>query len=171
MSNQIYYYSGTGNSLHVARELQKRIQGTELIPILGALKKDKIEVSGEIIGFVFPVYAFSLPLPVKQFLKRVIIPSTSYVFAIATRGGSPCRVFEDMDFILRRKGKRLDARFFIEMPSNYMLMAPHKYEPETQESIMKNEKIMLERMDIIYKIIRDILFTKIKYGKREDGLI
>ena len=30
---EIYYFSGTGNSLHLARELQKRIPETKLIPI------------------------------------------------------------------------------------------------------------------------------------------
>jgi hypothetical protein len=31
---EIYYFSGTGNSLHVAQEIQKRIPDTTLIPLL-----------------------------------------------------------------------------------------------------------------------------------------
>jgi len=38
MKTEIYYFSGTGNSLHVARELQKRLTGAMLIPVIGALQ-------------------------------------------------------------------------------------------------------------------------------------
>jgi flavodoxin len=37
---EIYYFSGTGNSLNVARELQKRIPKTDIIPIVSLLNKD-----------------------------------------------------------------------------------------------------------------------------------
>lgn len=43
MSTEIYYFSGTGNSLHVAKELQKRIQDTKLRPIVNHLKKNIIK--------------------------------------------------------------------------------------------------------------------------------
>ena len=39
MSPEIYYFSGTGNSLHVAKELQKRIPETKLISIVKPFKK------------------------------------------------------------------------------------------------------------------------------------
>jgi len=43
MSTEIYYFSGTGNSLHVAKELQKRLPETNLIPIVSLLNKDVIK--------------------------------------------------------------------------------------------------------------------------------
>ena len=51
---EIYYFSGTGNSLYVAKELQKRIPETNLIPIVSLLSKDIIKTDGETVGFVFP---------------------------------------------------------------------------------------------------------------------
>ncbi len=39
MRTEIYYFSGTGNSLHVARELQKRLPNTKLVSVISALKK------------------------------------------------------------------------------------------------------------------------------------
>ncbi|HQE93577.1 MAG TPA: hypothetical protein PLH19_12095 [Anaerolineae bacterium] len=42
MSTQIYYFSGTGNSLHVARELEKRLPETSLVPIISVLKDEHI---------------------------------------------------------------------------------------------------------------------------------
>jgi len=40
---EIYYFSGTGNSLYVGKELQKRIPEAHLIPIVSLLNKDIIE--------------------------------------------------------------------------------------------------------------------------------
>jgi Formate hydrogenlyase subunit 6/NADH:ubiquinone oxidoreductase 23 kD subunit (chain I) len=153
MSIQIYYFTGTGNSLHVAKELQKRVPDTELIPVMGALKNSKMTVTGEIIGLVFPIYFFSIPFPVKEFLNRVDLRPASYIFALATRGGSPCRVFSDMDQLLKKQDKSLDASFFIDMPNNYPLWAPHPYEPETQETIKNNELEMQKKLDSTCKII------------------
>lgn len=44
---EIYYFSGTGNSLHVAKELQKRIPETNLIPMVSLINKDVVETNGE----------------------------------------------------------------------------------------------------------------------------
>ena len=71
MSTEIYYFSGTGNSLHVAKELQKRIPETELIPIVSLLDKDVIKTSGQTVGFVFPVHALTIPVAVKKFLRKI----------------------------------------------------------------------------------------------------
>ncbi len=147
MNMQIYYFSGTGNSLHAAEELQKRFPEAALVPMISALKRDRIASSAEIMGLIFPLHAFGLPFPVQEFLKRVDLQSASYIFAIATRGGSPCRVFKELDNMLRKKGKALDASFFIDMPSNYMLLPA--YQPETEESLARYEADMERRLDTI----------------------
>lgn len=88
MGTEIYYFSGTGNSLHVARELHKRIPGSDLIPILSLLNNDTIKTNGDTIGFVFPVYFLTIPMPVSDFLHKLDLTSARYIFAIGTRGGS-----------------------------------------------------------------------------------
>jgi hypothetical protein len=45
VSTEIYYFSGTGNSLHVARELQKRLPDAELVPILSLEGKGAVRAS------------------------------------------------------------------------------------------------------------------------------
>jgi len=69
MSTEIYYFSGTGNSFYVAKELQKRMIDSKLIPIVSLLKREIIDVHGETVGFVFPLHAMTVPIPVKIFLK------------------------------------------------------------------------------------------------------
>lgn len=62
-----------------------------LIPIVSLLNKDVIETSGETVGFVFPIYLTTIPVPVKNFIKKLDLKSTTYIFATATRAGSPHR--------------------------------------------------------------------------------
>lgn len=118
MSIEIYYYSGTGNSLHVAKELQKRIPEADLIPIISLLGNADIETKAETVGFVFPIYLMSIPAPVRKFLKRLDLKSVKYCFAIATHEDAPGRIDTHLEKILKKKGKTLDAYFTVKMAGN-----------------------------------------------------
>ena len=118
MSTEIYYFSGTGNSLHVAQELQKRIPGAALIPMVSLLDNEVVETQEETVGFVFPVHLTTLPVPVREFLEKLDPRSAKYIFAIVTREGSLCLANISMGKILRGKGKSLDAYFILSMPIN-----------------------------------------------------
>jgi len=151
MSTEIYYFSGTGNSLHVAKELQKRIPETNLIPIVRLLNKDATKTNAEIVGFVFPIYYVSIPLPVKEFIKKLNLKSTKYIFAIATRMGTPHSAFTDIENILKKKGKSFDSHFTLNMASN-----DPKYDykvPPTKKEIATLESVVYNRLDSIQKII------------------
>lgn len=145
---QIYYFSGTGNSLHVARELKRRIPEITLVPIISALKTAKIETKDKIIGIVFPIHATTMPYPVKQFLQRIDLKSASYIFAIATRLCSD-KVFLDMNKILARKRKFLDSYFSVEMPCTYIPF----FKLSSQEEIIKMESKLQRRLDEIQYFI------------------
>jgi len=88
MRTDIYYFSGTGNSLHVARELQTRLPDAALVPILSLEGQESPRTSTETVGFVFPHYASSLPKVVHTFIEKLDLASADYLFAIATRGGT-----------------------------------------------------------------------------------
>ncbi|MBN2444917.1 MAG: EFR1 family ferrodoxin [Spirochaetales bacterium] len=145
---QILYFSGTGNSLEVARELQKRILKTTLLPVIGALKNNNLKTTGDIIGLVFPIHALTMPWPVKQYIEQADFNSASYIFAITTRFCSP-KVFVDIDTILKKKNRSLDASFSIEMPQNFI----QYFNVPSKEEIMKNESVMHEKLESIRNVI------------------
>jgi ferredoxin len=145
---QIYYFSGTGNSLHVAKELNRRFPDATLVPIISALHSDKIETKAEVVGLVFPIHAFTMPFPVRQFLMRADLRSARYVFALTTRLCSD-KVFSDMDNILAGRGKSLDACFPVEMPCNYIPL----FDPPSQEEITRMESALQRRLDEVQEII------------------
>jgi len=147
MSAEIYYFSGSGNSFFVAKELQKRIPGSGLIPIAGLLAEDEIKTHADTVGFVFPTHGMISPIPVRRFLKKVDLSSADYLFAIATRGGTKFLGFPRMDKILRKQGRRLDAGFVVNMADNDPKF--EVYEIPTEEEIAKLQSEARRRLDSI----------------------
>lgn len=115
---EIYYFSGTGNSLHIAEELKKGIPQAKLIPIAGLLNKEAIRANGATVGFVFPIHGMTVAIPVKKFLTKLDLGRSEYIFAIATRGGTAHKAFVVIDKILEKAGKSLDSYFTLNMADN-----------------------------------------------------
>ena len=83
----IYYFSGTGNSLSVAKDIADILPNTDLVRIdLTKLQKRVSIESYEQIGIVFPVYSYHIPKLVVEFLKTLQFNTNQYVFGIATCG-------------------------------------------------------------------------------------
>jgi ferredoxin/flavodoxin len=114
---EIYYFSGTGNSLAVARAVAERLGG-DLIPIASVIDGAAIETEADVIGITFPVYYADLPNLVRRFVERLVPKDDGYVFGIATYGGAAGASLKTLDGILRSRGKTLAAGFGIHMPQN-----------------------------------------------------
>ena len=153
MSTEIYYFSGSGNSLHVARELQKRIPETRLIPIVSLLSKDIVKTNAETLGFVFPIHGMTLPVPVKKFIEKLEVSSAKYLFAIATRGGTIHNGFTIIDNILKKKGKGLDSYFSITVLSNDPKLEAWKC--PTKEEVEEMGITIQTRVDGIQNIVQN----------------
>jgi len=93
MATKIYYFSGTGNCLESAKQLQKEIEQSEIISIPSVVhavpKKKKIKIAAEKVIIIFPAYAYVAPVMVKKFLKRTIFEcKNTYIFVLyATKPG------------------------------------------------------------------------------------
>ena len=153
MSTEIYYFSGTGNSLHVAEELQNRIPGAQLIPILSLVDRESVATNAETVGFVFPHYASTLPKLVHTFIEKLDLDSARYLFAIATRGGTQTMAFLEIDKILVKKRRRLDSFFVLTMPSGSAPLVKDYANQMTEDRIQRLESKMLTRLDAIQRII------------------
>lgn len=85
---EIYYFSGTGNSLVVARSLSERLGG-KLIPVVPLLKKDIVETGAEVVGLVFPIYDFKAPPIIETFMKKFSKLDSKYVLQLPPTGSCP----------------------------------------------------------------------------------
>lgn len=68
MSRLIFYFTGTGNCLYVARQLAD--DNTELLSIPQLMKQKELNFEADEIGLVYPIYGHMPPYMVHQFLKR-----------------------------------------------------------------------------------------------------
>ena len=148
---QIYYLSGTGNSLHAAKELHKRLPGSDLSPIAGAAKNETPKTTAQSVGFVFPIHYFTMPRLVSDFIAKLDLSAVQYIFAIGTRSGTPCNAFHDIDKILKKKGKKLDAAFMLNMGDNNMRFK--SYIAPTAEKLAELENAATAKLDTIQSII------------------
>jgi ferredoxin len=119
MSTTIYWFSGTGNSLAVARAIADRTDDAALVPITATLGERRVYGEGT-IGIVCPVYFYSLPLVVKEFIERLDVSKADYAFVVVTMGGMPGMAIEHARSLLRRAGRNLDAEYALMMPGNYI---------------------------------------------------
>lgn len=151
MSTKIYYFSGTGNSLFIAKKLNDSLKDSEIIPIVQALKSPQKQVAAEKIVIVFPVYALTLPFPVRDFLKEYDFKNVKYFSAIATRLGLYFNDFKRIDKLI--KPQKLNSHFIINMGHNDVKVKNYKCPSENE--IKALESIALKELDIISKIIEN----------------
>lgn len=120
MSSEIYYFSGTGNSLVVARDIAEKING-ELISIPSLMDKESIKTDAEVIGIIFPVYylgTVNIPLIVQRFVSKLDEINTKYIFAVCTYGGGSGSTLDLLDEMIKARGGHLSSGFGVQMPQN-----------------------------------------------------
>ena len=119
MNTSIFYYTGTGNSLWVARKVADELGDAELFPIAGFKAEGKM-VDSKTVGLVFPVYIWGVPAPVIRFVDTLRGLYPEYLFAIAVNGGQVSNTLVQLRKIMAAGSLTLAAGFDITMPSNYI---------------------------------------------------
>ena len=153
----LFYFSGTGNSLKVARDLAGELGDTELIAIPKAIQQGAVQ-SGDRTGVVFPTYFGGLPLIVAEFLSK--LEAGGYAFAITTCGGMPGGALRQAAAMLRSRGGRLAAGFVVDMPGNYARLYG-AMSARRQQKLFEEEK---RRVKEIASIVRQERAHRIEAG-------
>jgi ferredoxin len=114
----IYYFSGTGNSLTVAREIAAKTNG-DLISIPSVFSEEHIKPQADVVGIVFPVYYATndcgIPLIVGRFVRKLENLGSKYVFAVCTSGYMPGTTIENLRKAIGARGGKLAAGFTVRM--------------------------------------------------------
>ena len=133
---KILYFTGTGNSLYVAKRI-----GGELLSIPHLLKEKQFKIKDEAVGIVFPCYNFNLPLIVKEYLEQVIIEA-EYVFLVMTYGFISAAGLKTAEDIMTRNGGKLDYSNQIQMIDNYLPL--FKMEKQLKNEPSKNIEAQID---------------------------
>lgn len=138
----IFYFTGTGNSLAVARKLAELIEDTEIMPVLRKNAEACINNDTERIGLVYPIYMNAVPRVVAQFIKRLKPLPGCYCFGVATHGGRPGMSGLNLKKHLSVRGIELDAYYEIDMINNTPKgVAPKKWMTLDWEKDITPEKV------------------------------
>lgn len=154
MDVEIYYFSGTGNSLFVARELQKKVPDSAIIPMVSLLQQEAIHTNGKTIGIIFPCHALTIPIAVKRFIRKTDVQSAEYIFAIATRYGTVFRGFNIIEKLLKKKNKHLNSQFIVNMCHNEAPRSESNYLVPSRSDILQIETTVLQQVDQISNVIK-----------------
>jgi ferredoxin/flavodoxin len=143
MSTEIYYFTSTGNSLVVARDIAERTNGT-LISISSTRNKERISTDADVIGIVFPVYYASLggsglPRIVEQFAGKLQAIGSKYLFAVCTHSGGPVDTIENLNRIVQSRGGELAVGFGVQTGIPYPPSAKIKY-------ILFHQELQMDRL-------------------------
>lgn len=166
MSISIYYFTGTGNSLKISKELASRFDDAQLIPMTVAIRAGAIADS-DTIALVFPVYMFGLPRIVRYFIKKLSHQmKNKYIAALAVNGGTVAGTLLSLERKLKAKGLHLSAGFSIKTPSNFIL----EFTVEKDEIVRIFEESG-KRVDEIASIIKSRATSEIEKGARKDCIV
>ncbi len=141
MSTTLFYYTGTGNSLWVARTLAEKLDDATLVSISS---KNNIpeSLSTEKVGFIFPIYIWGIPAPVVNFVKKIAALKPKYCFGLAVNGGQVANSLVQLKKLLAKEGVTLSAGYEITTPSNYIPWGSPPAE-EKQKELFSQAQIKL----------------------------
>ena len=117
MKTQLYVYTGTGNSLWIARQLAMELKETtvEFMPPLSR----SFTVDADRVGLVFPVHIWGVPFHVVQFVNHLQVKHGTHLFAVAVNAGQPAATLLQMQKLMSNQGFLLASGYSVVMPSNY----------------------------------------------------
>jgi len=161
MRNRIYYFTGTGNSMRAAVRIAERLGNTEII----SMRNDPAEVSAadcDVIGFVYPVYHWTIPEAAVRFVEGLEINPEAYIFVVAMPSFILGEACERLERILAEKGAALSYGEKVNSVANYMIVYPPM--PFPSLTVPKTEKKL-------GRIAEDIANRRIRAIPRESAFI
>lgn len=151
--NGILYFSGTGNSLYIAKKIQEKIKGQ----ILYIPNYQKTGEEFDKIILVTPIYSFGMPKHVYEFLPR--LDKNKELIVIQNYGGMIAGAdYLMLQYCLKNK-LNIKSIFTLKMPENFTLTftVPQFY----LKSVLKKVDKRLE------KIINDIQLKNYQLPKKK----
>jgi len=158
----ILYYSATGNTEFVAKELASRLKD-EALNLLDYIRSDAPPSLHSDKPFIIcaPVYVCSIPLFLKKFLKRMTLAGNALLYFVFTSGGYAGMSGAVGRTIARKLHKEFMGRAEIKMPRNYVVSG--HYPPNTEEEIKERLTDAYRQLDSVTEAIRGGKKLKARY--------
>lgn len=118
IKTRLYVYTGTGNSLWVARQLAAELKGAgiEFMPY----PQKAFKVQADVGGIIFPVHIWGLPGRVIQFVNHLKVKPGTFLFAVAVNAGQPAATLLQLQRLMATHKLPPSLGYSIVLPSNYI---------------------------------------------------
>ena len=133
----IFYFTGTGNSLYAAKKLAD--EGEEIVSVVEALRGKAFHCTlkeGEKLGFVFPVYFYTVSDPVLELVRDLTVENASFVYAVIPCGASIGTAGGFLKSELKKRGLELQRVDALVVPDGalifYDIDSPEKMEKQLE---------------------------------------
>lgn len=157
----VLYFTGTGNSRHVARILAKELDDelVDLFPYIKRNEKGRFHSEKPFV-VVVPTYCSYIPLFIEKFIAEADFSGEKKIYFILTCGASATKpgVTERLRPLCEKKDLVLMGVEQVVMPENYITLFFAPSEETAKNIIEKAEKGIPE----IAKKISDLSFLRIK---------
>lgn len=110
----VFYFTGTGNCLYAAKQLDEK-----QISIPQIVNSEILDFTAEKIGIVCPVYGHEMPGMVKRFIRKAVF-HTDYLYVVLTYGNRRANAVELANNTLKAAGKRADYITTLLMADNFL---------------------------------------------------
>ena len=142
----IFYFTGTGNSLFAANTLAG--DGEQVISMIDAVRDRQFHYTladNEPLGFVFPVYFYTVSDPVLEFVRSLTVENASFVYAVIPCGASIGPAGGFLKNELKKRGLELQRVDPLVVPDGalifYDIDAPEKMERTLQAAATELQSI------------------------------
>ena len=174
MAVEVYWFSGRGNSLWVAKEIAGKLSG-KLVSIPSVLNDEPVRTETDTVGIVFPVFYATndsgIRLIIRRFIKKLENLNSKYLFVICTSGSMPGATIENLAKLIRSQGGGLASGFTLKMndkpltqeKQDKVLAYQKKKLDDISEYVLSQKKGKLETRGIIRKMaLAPLLYLAIK---------
>ncbi len=143
MNTRLYVYTGTGNSLWIARQLTKELKEVSLEFM--SHSQGNAMAGADKVGFIFPVHIWGLPHRVIQFVNRLQVKRETYLFALAVNAGQVAATLLQLKKLMTKRGLLLAMGHSLVMPTNYIPWGgPGSV--ETQQRLFEGAHVKVKRI-------------------------
>lgn len=172
MNVALIVFSGTGNTLHVAKHLARALHNLEASVTIITLGLDKHErevahafkekiATFDRIGFAFPVLGFGAPVNIVAFAQT--LPTNNAKVFIFKSAADDHQVnnaaSEELEKILTHKGYDVFHDFLYIMPCNFMVSYPKAFSLQMIDAL--GQKAALHAVEIIEEKRSKLLISKV----------
>lgn len=137
----IFYFSGTGNSLRVAKRIAEA-NGAALVSLNDRVKAgdfSPVECDEKLV-FVTPTYAWRMPLVVEEQIKKTNFRFAKRAWFVMTCGGEIGDAEKYNRALCENKGLTYMGTYQVVMPENYIAMFGVPSEEESAKIISEGDK-------------------------------